>query len=192
MSQSRTLFIGMAVHQEPMAVAYSAQEHGAAVTSLGTLGTRQCDSAHRIRKMPSKATPVLCLSEAGPCGDGLYRYLTHKGYECWVVAPSRIPPKAGDRVTTDRRDAGPRARLARSGALRAVAGPQGADEARRARSRAREDTRSDLLDAKLRRTAFLRRHAIRYPGRANWRPAPLRGRSAGVCPPPAQPLVCQA
>jgi hypothetical protein len=39
MNQSRTLHIGLDVHQEPMAVAYIAQEHGAEVTSLGTIGT---------------------------------------------------------------------------------------------------------------------------------------------------------
>jgi hypothetical protein len=29
----------------------------------------------------------------------------NKGDVCWVVAPSLIPNKAGDRVKTDRRDA---------------------------------------------------------------------------------------
>ena len=38
-----------------------------------------------------------------------------KGDDCWVVAPSLIPKKAGERVKTDRRDAVPLARLARSG-----------------------------------------------------------------------------
>jgi transposase len=38
-----------------------------------------------------------------------------KGDDGWVVAPSLMPQKAGERVKTDRRDAGPRARLARAG-----------------------------------------------------------------------------
>ena len=41
MHQSSTLYIGLDVHKESMAVAYIAQEHGAEVTSLGTIGTRQ-------------------------------------------------------------------------------------------------------------------------------------------------------
>ena len=49
MSQSRTLFIGMDVHQETIAVAHVAQEHGAAVTSLGTIGTRQGDLDPLVR-----------------------------------------------------------------------------------------------------------------------------------------------
>jgi hypothetical protein len=51
MHQSSTLYIGLDVHQESIAVAYIAQEHGAEVTSLGTMGTRQCDIDHLIRKM---------------------------------------------------------------------------------------------------------------------------------------------
>jgi hypothetical protein len=43
MSQSTTLFIGMDVHKDSIAVAYIAQDHGAEVTYLGTIGTRQCD-----------------------------------------------------------------------------------------------------------------------------------------------------
>jgi hypothetical protein len=39
------------------------------------------------------------------------------GQGCRAVAPPSIPPKAGGRVNTDRRDAAPRARLLRSGAL---------------------------------------------------------------------------
>jgi len=58
--------------------------------------------------------------EAGPCGYWLYRYLTKKDLKCWVVAPSQIPKKAGDRVKTDRRDAMQMARLLRSGDLTPV------------------------------------------------------------------------
>jgi transposase len=71
-----------------------------------------------------------------------------------VVAPSRMPNKAGDRVKTDRRDAVPLARLARSGDLPAVSVAKGEDDAMRALTRAREDTRSDRQDAKLRLKAF--------------------------------------
>ena len=73
MSQSRTLFIGRDVHKDSIAVAYVAQDHGAEVTSLGSIGTRQGDSDQRVRKMPSKATHLLFLYEAGPCGYWLYR-----------------------------------------------------------------------------------------------------------------------
>ena len=59
MSQPRTLFIGMDVHKESIAVAYVAQDHGAAVTYLGTSAPRQCDIDQLIRKMPSKAKHLI-------------------------------------------------------------------------------------------------------------------------------------
>ena len=56
-----------------------------------------------------------------------------------MVAPSLIPRKAGDRVKTDRRDALSLARLHRAGELTAVWVPDGAQEALRDLTRARED-----------------------------------------------------
>ena len=191
MSQSSTLFIGMDVHKDTIAVAYVAQEHGAEVTYLGTLGTRQCDIDQLTRKMQSKAKHLVFVYEAGPCGYWLYRYLTKKGYDCWVVAPSLIPKKAGDRVKTDRRDAVQLARLARSGDLTTVYVPKVEDEAIRDLTRAREDTIRDLKAAKFRLKAFLLRQDIRYTGRANWNPAHLRWLSEVVCPTPAQQIVFQ-
>ena len=192
MAQSRTLFIGMDVHKDTIAVASVAQDHGAEVTYLGSIGPRQGDIDQRIRKMQSKATQLIFVYEAGPCGYWLYRYLTKKGYDCWVVAPSLIPKKAGDRVKTDRRDAVQLAHLARSGDRTAVSVPQVEDEAIRDLTRAREDALSDLKDAKCRLKAFVLRHDRRYTGRATWNPAHLRWLSEVVCPTPAQHIVFQA
>jgi transposase len=191
MSQSSTLFIGMDVHKDSIAVAYVAQDHGAEVTYLGAIGTRQGDIDQMIRKMQSKAKHLIFVYEAGPCGYWLYRYLMKKGYDCWVVAPSLIPKKPGDRVKTDRRDAVQLARLARSGDLTTVYVPKVEDEAIRDLTRAREDALSDLKDAKFRLKAFLLRQDIRYVGRANWGPAHLRWLSEVVCPTPAQQIVFQ-
>jgi transposase len=192
MHQSSMLYIGMDVHKDAIAVAYVAQDHDAEVVYLGPIGTRQCDLDHLIRKMPSKAKHLVFVDEAGPCGSWLSRYLTKQGHDCWVVAPSLIPQKAGDRVKTDRRDAGQLARLARSGDLTPVYAPTVDDAAIRDRTRAREDTLSDLQDAKFRLKAFLLRHDIRYTGRATWHPAHLRWLAQVVCPTPAQPIVVQA
>jgi transposase len=120
MHQSSTLSVGLDVHQESIAVAYGAQEHHAEVVYVGTIGTRQCDIATRIRKLQSKSPHLVFVYEAGPCGYWLYRDLTTRGHICWVVAPSLIPQKAGNRVKTDRRDAVQWARLMRSGELTPV------------------------------------------------------------------------
>ena len=50
MAQSSTLCISMDVHTEAIAVADVAQDHGAEVTSLRTIGPRQWDSDQRIRQ----------------------------------------------------------------------------------------------------------------------------------------------
>jgi transposase len=141
--------------------------------------------------MQSKAKQLIFVYEAGPCGYWLYRYLRKKDYDCWVVAPSLIPKKAGDRVKTDRRDAMQLARLARAGDLTSGYVPQVQDEAIRDLTRARADAISDRTDAKFRLKAFLLRHDIRSTGRAHWGPAHLRWLSAVVCPTPTQPIVCQ-
>ena len=57
MPQSSTRSSGMDVHQESIAVAYVAHDHGAEVPYLGPLGTRPADIDHRIRTLQSKANP---------------------------------------------------------------------------------------------------------------------------------------
>lgn len=163
----------------------------AEVVSLGNIGTRQCDIDKLLGQLQAKAKKLVCVYEAGPCGYWLYRYLMKKRFQCWVVAPSLIPQKAGDRVKTDRRDAMQLARLMRAGDLTAVYVPTVEDEAIRDLARAREDILKDLKAAKLRLKAFLLRQDIRYTGRAHWGPAHLRWLADVVCPTPAQQIVFQ-
>jgi transposase len=191
MPNSSTLYVGLDVHKDSIAVAYVAKDHDAEVIYLGTIGTRQCDIDQLVRKLQAKAKHLVFVYEAGPCGYWLYRDLTKQGHVCWVVAPSLIPKKAGDRVKTDRRDAVPRARLLRSGDLTRVDVPTVEDEAIRDLTRAREDALRDLKAAKFRLKAFLLRHDIRYTGRAAWGPAHRRWLSAVVCATPAQQIVFQ-
>ena len=161
MHQPSTLYGGMDVHQESIAVASVANEYGAEVVSLGTIGPRQCDLDMLIRQLHAKSTHLVFVDEAGPCGYWLYRDLVKKGYVCGVVAPSLIPKQAGDRLNTDRRAAVQLARLMRSGDLTPVSVPQVADEAIRDLSRAREEALRDLKTAKFRLTAFLLRQDMR-------------------------------
>jgi len=191
MSPSSTLYIGLDVHKESITVAYVANAHDADVTFLGALGTRQADIDQLVRKLHSNANHLVVVYEAGPCGYWLYRYLTQKGHVCYVVAPSRIPKKAGDRVKTDRRDAVQLARLMCSGDLTPVCVPQVEDDAIRDLSRAREAAIRDLKAATFRLKAFLLRQDIRYPGRATWGLAHLRWLSEVVCATRAPQIVFQ-
>jgi hypothetical protein len=88
MPQSRTLSVGMDVHKDPIVVAYIAQEHGAAVVSLGPIGTRQCAIDKLIRQLQSTSKQFVFVYAAGPCGYWLYRYLTKKAMSAgWSLPP---------------------------------------------------------------------------------------------------------
>jgi transposase len=106
--------------------------------------------------------PVQCCYEAGPCGFELQRALTADDLPCDVIAPALIPRRPGDRVKTDRRDAGQLAVLYRAGALTAIHIPTEQDEASRDLLRCREDIRADLLRARHRLSKFLLRHGRRF------------------------------
>gem|GEM_PF-738014 len=191
MQQSSTLYVGLDVHKDSIAVAYVAKEHHAEVVPLGNIGTRQCDIDKLVRQLQSKSKHLVFVYEAGPCGYWLYRSLTKKGQVCWGIAPSLIPKKPGDWVTTNRRDAIKLARLMRSGDLTPVYVPKVEDEAIRDLCRARADAIRDLKAAKFRLKAFLLRQDIRYTGQATWSPAHLRWLSEVVCPTPAQQIVLE-
>src|SRR5438552_13630712 len=144
MGNASTLHVGLDVHKESIAVAYATEDGAVAPVPFGTIGTRQCDIDALVRKLQSKSARLVFVYEAGPCGYWLYRYLTRKGLTCFVVAPSLIPRKPGDRVKTDTRDAVTLAHLARSGDLTPVYVPAVPDEALRDLARAREDALHDL------------------------------------------------
>src|SRR5262245_15918229 len=58
MAQTSTLFIGLDVHKETLAVAYGGEEREATVLSLGTSGTRPGDLDKLLRKLHSKRKVV--------------------------------------------------------------------------------------------------------------------------------------
>jgi len=107
---------------------------------------------------------VQCCYEAGPCGFELQRALVGHDVPCDVIAPALIPRRAGDRIKTDRRDAGQLAILYRAGALTPIHIPTAEEEAARDVLRCREDIRADLLRARHRLSKFLLRHGRRFPG----------------------------
>lgn len=109
-----------------------------------------------------RSGPVQCCYEAGPCGFDLQRALTAQHIPCDVIAPALIPRRPGDRVKTDRRDAGQLAILSRAGALTTIHIPTEQEEAARDLLRCREDIRVDLLRARHRLSHFLLRHGRRF------------------------------
>jgi transposase len=190
-NQYNTLFVGLDVHKDSIAVAYAPEQTGVEPTYLGPIGTRTCDIDKLIRQLHSKASKVLFVYEAGPCGYWLYRYLQKEGKHCMVVAPSLVPRRSGNRVKTDRSDARQLARLLRSEDLSPVYVPSPEDESVRDLCRLREDILSDLKSAKHRLESFLLRHDIRYEGKADWKAAHLRTLAHISLATPAQKIVFQ-
>lgn len=114
----------------------------------------------RLRRQGS----VQCCYEAGPCGFELQRALTTRDIPCDVIAPALIPRRPGDRIKTDRRDAGQLAVLYRADALTAIHIPSEQEEAARDLLRCREDICADVLRARHRLSKFLLRHGRRFTG----------------------------
>ncbi|MDR5781233.1 hypothetical protein QCE63_17660 [Caballeronia sp. LZ065] len=85
MKNDSTVFVGLAVHKDSIVVAYSVGF--GEVEVLGKIGTRAADIDRLCKRMQSKASTVVFVYEAVPCGYALYRQLTAKGYPCMGLSP---------------------------------------------------------------------------------------------------------
>lgn len=167
MQHDSTVYVGLDVHKESIVAAYSVGF--GEVAHLGEVGVLQRDIQRLCQKMQSKASSVVFVYEAGPCGYGLQRQISRAGFTCHVCAPSLIPRKAGDRVKTDKRDAEKLVRALRAGDLSFVHVPGERDEAFRDLVRAWSGAKNDLRQARQRLKSFLLVHNVRYVGKANWK-----------------------
>ena len=160
-------YVGLDVHKETIAVAV-ADADGAEVRYFGQMTNTPEAIGKLVSQLRKGGAQLSFCYEAGPCGYGIHRQLSDLGWDCQVVAPSLIPKKAGDRVKTDRRDSLSLARLHRAGELTAVWVPDGAQEALRDLTRAREDMKHLQRQARQRLLAFLLRHGKRFEGKSKW------------------------
>jgi len=72
-----TVFVGLDVHKDSIVVAYSVGFGDVEV--LGKIAPQANDIDRLCKRMQSKASNVVFVYEAGPCGYGLHRQLTAKG-----------------------------------------------------------------------------------------------------------------
>jgi transposase len=169
------LFIGLDVHTASIAVSLAPSD-SSEVRRYGLIGGTHDDVLKLARKLATAHpdTPLRFGYEAGPHGYPLCRCLRAHGYECMLVAPSKIPRQAGERVKTNRRDADQLARLHRAGELTAIYVPDPQDEAVRDLIRARAQVQRHQHRARQQLKMFLLRHNLRYAGTKAWGAAHLR------------------
>jgi transposase len=166
MDNDITAFVGLDVHKGSIAVAV-ADAGRAAPRFVGTTGPQLAELLKALSHL-GRAEQTLIAYEAGPCGYGLARQLTARGYRCEVIAVAKTPRKPGERIKTDRRDALMLARYLRAAELTPVVIPDERDEAIRDLSRAREDAVRARLKARQQLKAMLLRHGHRYTGKTSW------------------------
>ena len=193
MKKDNILFIGLDTHKVETQVSYTLDHRTAEINDLGRIPTTKSAITKLARQLQSKYPHATLhfVYEAGPCGYWIYRLLTSLGHFCYLVAPSLIPKKPGDRVKTDKRDAQNLARLLKNNDLDPIYVPEPEDEAVRDLSRAREVAMRDLNDAKHQLKSMFLRNNIRYKGSDNWSLKHLRWLTEIVLPHPCQQIVLQ-
>lgn len=193
MNNNSIIFIGLDTHKTFTQLAVLKDERGAKPESLGKINTNKAAFIKLARQLQSqypKAT-LHFIYEAGPCGYWIYRLLTSLGHCCYIIAPSLIPKKPGDKVKTDKRDAAKLAKLFKAEELTTIYVPEAEDEAIRDLSRARETTMKDLKDAKFQLKGLFLRNNIKCDVKDNWSNQHLRWLTELVLPHPSQQIVLQ-
>ena len=165
---NKTLYVGLDVHKDTIAVAVAEDGRGDEVGFYGTV-VISADAVLRLTKMLVKNgnTPSFCY-EAGRCGYGLHRHLNKLGFECAVVSPAMNPRKADDRVKTYRSDAQMLARLWRAGVLTPIWTPDEEQKAMRDLTQAHKQAVDVVKASKMQLLSFLLRHGLRYENGQYW------------------------
>ena len=193
MINNSIIFIGLDTHKIFTQLAVLKDERGDKPESLGKINTNKSAFIKLARQLQSKYPKATLhfIYEAGPCGYWIYRLLTSLGHCCYIVAPSLIPKKPGDRVKTDKRDAAKLALLFKAETLTTIYVPEAEDEAIRDLSRARETAMKDLKDGKFQLKGLFLRNNIKCAVKDNWSNQHLRWLTELILPHHSQQIVLQ-
>jgi len=188
------VYIGIDAHKESnsIALAFAGKEDPSFYGKISADLNRMIEAIRRIQKQHDiqKGEVELCY-EAGPTGFVLARRLIKLGYNCIVVAPSKIPTQSGDRVKTDRRDARKLARLFRAGELSGIHIPSVEDEVIRDVCRGRTDAVDERSRTKKQLLSFMLRNGYRYKGTSHWTQSHMQYLRELVLADPAQKIILE-
>ena len=161
-------FVGIDVSKDTLAIVIAEDGRNGEVRAFGSIPATPTAVRRFLEKLASRFRQVQVCCEAGPTGYGLCRQVTSFGLDCFVVAPSLIPVRPGERIKTDRRDAERLARLLRSGELTPVRVPDEIHEAIRDLVRAQESAAKDQRQKRQPISSFLLRHGRIYHRPKTW------------------------
>ena len=181
------VFVGMDVHKESIDITLA--EVGGEVRRWGEVGGDRAALGKAVRKLESLGKGLHFAYEAGRCEFWIERFIRGRGHECWVVSPSLIPKRSGERIKTDRRNGERLARMARAGEVEPIYVPGEADEALRDLVRARDDAIIAQRRARQQLKALLLRNEIRYVGKSSWTAAHRRWLAQLKLPQPVQQIA---
>lgn len=188
-------YIGLDVHKDSIAIAYTKAGERKEPTYFGECGGSVLAAERCLRRIAAKLGVGLrdfkVCYEAGPSGFVLARRFLRLGLECVVMSPSRTERKPNEKIKTDKRDAIHIAKAFRNGDITVVRVPPALDEAVRDLCRARTDASDDLSRAKQRLNSFLLRNGFHYSGKARWTPSHLNYLRNLTLPDPVQNLVLE-
>jgi transposase len=164
---SEAVYVGLDVHKRTIAVAIAEEGKRGEIRSLGIIPNTPDGLEKMLARITVPGRRIEFCYEAGCCGYGVHRQIIEAGHACFVVAPSRLPRKPGDRVKTDRRDAGLLAKALRAGDAEPVWVPDPAHEAMRDLVGCRTAAMIRMKKARQQLQGFLLRHGRHYQG-SSW------------------------
>jgi transposase len=173
MTHHREAFVAFDTAKLRNAVAVADAGRNREIRYLGEIDNTEAATRKLVARLAAKYDRLTFCYEAGPTGYGLCRLIRSLGYDCIVAAPPLIPPKPGDRVKTNRRDALNLAKLLRAGELTAVWVPDARHEAMRDLVRARDAAAKDYKCKRQHVSSFLLRLGLHFPGKKTWGPSHL-------------------
>jgi hypothetical protein len=91
MRNGSTLYGGLDVHKDSIAVAYASDDGATAPVHVGAVGTRQCDIDALVRKLQSKNAQLVFIARRGPAATG-----------CTATSPARACRASSSRRPSSR------------------------------------------------------------------------------------------